>query len=79
MAVLHDFSEDDRAKQLSSELRSEITRDLVTQMYACTERIEKPFCTDVAKKLVSKYPFMRDRGEGVCEYVSTRILSMCMS
>ena len=50
MAVLHDFSEGDKAKQLSSELRNEITRDLVTQLYACTERIEKPFCTDVAIK-----------------------------
>lgn len=74
MAVLHDFSDGDKAKQLSSELRSEITRDLVTQMYACVERIEKPFCTDVAKKLVLKCPFMRDREEGVCEYVSAMIL-----
>ena len=74
MAVLNDFSDEDKAKKLSGILRSEITRDLVTQMYACVEKIDKPFCTDVAKKLVLKYPFMSDKGEGVTGYVSTMIL-----
>ena len=73
MAVLNDFSADDncKVKKLSNELRIEIVRDLVTQMYACFERIEKSFCTNVAKKLVVKYPFMQDKGEGVSGYVST--------
>ena len=57
-----------QGQKLSNELRSEIVRDLVTQMYACFERIEKSFCTDVAKRLIVKYPFMRDRG--VTGYVS---------
>ena len=72
MAVLKDFSANDicKAKELTNELRSEILRDLVTQMYACCEKIQKSFCTDVAKKLIAKYPFMRDRGEGVTGYVS---------
>lgn len=72
MAVLNDFSAGDtcKAKKLSNELRSEIVKDLVTQMYACSEKIEKSFCTDVAKKLTVKYPFMRDKG-GVTGYVSS--------
>ena len=50
MAVLNDFSDEDKAKKLSGVLRSEITLDLVTQMYTCVEKIDKPFCTNVAKK-----------------------------
>ena len=72
MAVLNDFSDEDKAKKLSGVLRSEITLDLVTQMYTCVEKIDKPFCTNVAKKAGLKYPFMSDKG--VTGYVSTMIL-----
>lgn len=70
MSILNDYSDGDKAKKLSREIRCEIVRDLVTQMYACTDKPNKAFCSDVAKKLVSKYPFMQDKGEGVSGYVS---------
>ena len=62
MSVLNSFSDDDKTKKLTIELQNEIVRDLVIQMYACSEKPDKSFHTDVAKKLVSKYPFMRDKG-----------------
>lgn len=33
-------------------------------------RPNKAFCTDVAKQLVRKYPFMKDTGINVSEHVS---------
>lgn len=68
MSVLNSFSDDDKTKKLTIELQNETVRDLVIQMYACSEKPDKSFRTDVAKKLVSKYPFMRDKG--VSGYVS---------
>ena len=78
MAVINGLSDEDKAKKLSGELRSEIVRDLVTQMYAYTEKIDTVFCTDVSKKLVLKYPFMRDKGKGVSGYVSACSSLLCV-
>ena len=43
--------------------------DLVTQMYSYYTKPDKAVVTDVAKKLVQKYPFMRDDGPKVSGYV----------
>lgn len=52
------------SKQLTTDSRNEIVRDLVTHMYASfKDEDEKPvsaFCREVARKLVQKYPFMAD-------------------
>ena len=60
----------ERRKRLTPELRNEIVRDIVSTMYAHTCRPNKAFCTDVAKQLVRKYPFMKDTGINVSEHVS---------
>jgi len=39
-------------------------------MFCYDPKPQKDFCTDVAKMLVKKYPFMRDVGERVSGYVS---------
>ena len=61
-------------KHLTIEARNEIVRDLCTHMYSHMKSdSEKPttkFCREVARKLVSKYPFMSDCGGGLNSYVS---------
>lgn len=46
-----------------------MVRDLVTQMYAVSQNPSRQNCTEVAKKLVKKYPFMKDEGASVSGYV----------
>lgn len=52
------------------ELRNEIVRDLVTHIYAHTEKPTPAFVGDVAKLLVMKYPFMADSVTGSSAFVS---------
>ncbi len=47
----------------------EITRDLVTQMFYVSSN-----STVVAKKLVRKYPFMKDVGNKVSGFVSFKLI-----
>lgn len=52
------------------EVRNEIVRDLVTHIYAHTEKPTPAFVGDVAKLLVKKYPFMADSVTGSSAFVS---------
>ena len=61
---------DEQKKMLTTTVRNEISRDLVTQMYSQKQRPDRAFCTLVAKSLVKKYPFMIDTGKNVSGYVS---------
>lgn len=45
-------------------------RDLMSQMYVLWPKPSRANCSLVAKKLVHKYPFMKDKGEGITGYVS---------
>ena len=49
-----------KKKSLNAEVRNEIVRDLVTNMYGYIEKPGAEFSTFAAQKLVLKYPFMRD-------------------
>ena len=61
---------EEQKKLLTSSVRGEISRDLVTQMHAFKTKPDRAFCTLVAKSLVKKYPFMKDSGRNVSGYVS---------
>lgn len=62
-------SEAESRKLLIPTIRNEMVRDLVTQMYAVWQNPSRQNCTEVAKKLVKKYPFMKDEGASVSGYV----------
>lgn len=64
---------EEQKRMLVPAIRNEIVRDLVTQMYLCYTKPDKAAVTDVAKKLVQKYPFMRDDGPQVSGYVSGNV------
>ena len=49
-------------KRLQPETRNEIVRDLVTHMYAHTDKPDAKFTQMVARLLVKEYPFMADSG-----------------
>ena len=70
MQCLTQESDDERRLQLDTSLRNEIVRDLVTQMFAVDPKPNSAFAALVAKKLVRKYPFMKDFGDKVSGYVS---------
>ena len=55
---------------LTHSLRQEIVRDLVTQMFAVNPKPNSEFASQVARKLVRKYPFMKDVGDKATGYVS---------
>lgn len=57
-----------KQKLLTPAVRNEVCWDVVTQMYAFNQRLDRAFCTLVAKCLVKKYPFMRDSGKNVSGY-----------
>ena len=73
MACIQAPSIEERKKHLTVSIRGEISRDLVTQMYAFKQKPDRSFCTYVAKCLVKKHPFMRDTGKNVSGYVSLHI------
>lgn len=74
MQALEAESDTEKRKMLSRETRSEIVRDLVSQMYAYMESPTKAFCTEVAKKFIQKYPFAKDVGINVTGYVSNHLI-----
>ena len=63
------FEEQKRA--LNTSIRNEIIRALGTHIFSHNPKPTKAFCTEVARKLVKKYPFMKDTGEKESGYVST--------
>ncbi len=78
MACIQAPTLEEQKRKLVPSVRSEIVRDLVTQMYAFCPRPDKDFIERVAKKLVQRYPFMKDQGKHVTGYVSmTSYLSLC--
>lgn len=62
MECLQKQTDDDRKKALDHNLRCEIVRTLGTQMFCYDPDPQTQLCTEVAKSLVKKYPFMRDTG-----------------
>ena len=70
MYAINGEGDAEQRKRLSPTLRKEIVRDLVSTMYAHMSQPNKEFCTQVAKQLVHRYPFMRDVGTNVTGYVS---------
>ena len=77
MSVIRLSDDQDKHLSLTPSIRNEITRDLVTQMFAIHHSPNKDFCTKVARKLVQKYPFMRDVGRKVSGYVSNKPECIC--
>ena len=70
MECINKPTEEERKLSLVRDVRCEIVRDLVVQMYSFNPRPNKEFCTEVAKMLVKKYDFMKDIGHKVSRYVS---------
>lgn len=62
------------AKYLSDNARAEIKRTLVSQLFAKSSRPNRSDCDQIARKLILKYPFMKDNlGNG---YVSHHVYYM---
>ena len=58
-----------KEQKLTSDIRNEIVRDLVTHMYGFAQKPSNYLCKFVAQRLILKYMFMRDsKGTG---YVSS--------
>ena len=74
MAVINAPTEE-RVRMLIPKIQNEVVRDVVTQMYFYWTKPDKSAVTNVAQKLVKKYPFMEDQGANVSGYVS--ITSTC--
>ena len=70
MACIDQPTEEGQRLALGPLVHNEIVRTLATQMFCYTPKPQKGFCTEVAKMLVKKYPFMTDVGERVSGYVS---------
>lgn len=47
-------------RTLSATIRSEIVRVLVDQLYAKSSKPTRAMCEELAKALITKYPFMKD-------------------
>ena len=83
MTCIHATTDEERRKLLTTAIRNEVVRDLVTQMYAYNPKHDRAFCSVVARSLMNKYPFMKDVGTNVLGYVSQRpfvnsVLCMCL-
>lgn len=70
MQCLQRDTDEERRLELDTSRRNEVVRDLVTQMFAFDPKPNSAFAAVVAKKLVRKYPFMKDIGDKVSGYVS---------
>ena len=70
MDCINATPEEEQRKLLTPEVRNSLVRDLVTTMYAFVPMPKKQLCTQAAKMLVKKYPFMKDHGRSVSGYVS---------
>ena len=70
MERINSGSESEARRLLTPAIRSQIVCDLVTQMYTLWTNPKSAKSTLVARKLVAKYPFMDNKGQGVSGYVS---------
>lgn len=60
------------AKHLSDNARAEIKRTLVSQLFAKSSRPSRSDCDQIARKLILKYPFMKDNlGNGYVSHIIT--------
>ena len=70
MHCIKGSTEDEQRKRRSAEIRNELVRALVDQMFAFQQpKPDNQFCKDVASRLVRKYPFLKDAGKNVSGYV----------
>ena len=70
MHCIQQPTDEERVKFLTPQIRNEIVRDVVAQMFAFEPKPKKQFATEVAQQLVRKYHFLKDVGQGVSGYVS---------
>ena len=62
-------------KSMEPNVRSAFTRELIVHMTSYGVRPSTNFCSAVARRVILKYPFLRDAvGSG---YVSTSVFKMC--
>ena len=63
------------SKHLTDNARAEIKRTLVNQLFARSSKPDRSDCDQIARKLILKYPFMKDDiGNGYVGYLK---VSMC--
>ena len=67
MACIQQSSEEEKKRALGPLVRNDVVRVLATQMFCYDPKPQKEFCTQVAKKLMRKYPFMVDTGKNVSD------------
>ena len=53
---------EEQKRTLNTSIRNEITRALGTHLFSYNPNPTKAFCTEVARMLVKRYPFMKDTG-----------------
>lgn len=70
MECIDQASLEEQKRALNPSIRNEIIRALGTHMFSHNPRPTKAFCTEVARMLVKKYPFMQDVGKKESGYVS---------
>ena len=78
MACIQQPTIEEQRRAMGPLVRNEVVRVLATQMFCVDPKPQKEFCTQVAKKLVTKYSFMRDTGVKVSGYVSICVCSVCI-
>ena len=76
MECIEQPTPEEQKRALNSSIRNEIIRALGTHMFSYNP---KAFCTEVARMLVKRYPFMRDIGRKESGYVSAIMLMLCPS
>ena len=77
MACISATTEEEQRRLLTRDVRNSLVRDLVTTMYAFALVPKRDLCTQVAKMLVRRYPFMKDQGMNVTGYVSQTYACGC--
>ena len=65
MQAIEPPGDGERRNRLTPDIKNAIVRDLDSTMYTLTSQPNKEFCTQAAKQLVQKYPFMKDVGTNV--------------
>ena len=69
---------EEQKRALNASIRNDITRVLGTHMFSYNPNPTKVFCTEVARMLVKKYPFMKDTGKKESGYVSYKPRDTCV-
>lgn len=70
MECIDQPSLEEQKRALNPSIRNEITRALGTHLFSYNPVPTKAFCTEVARMLIRKYPFMQDTGKKESGYVS---------